>query len=128
MSVTVGAVQGSSALTSTQRFANPVQPTGDDLSLSSMARSTLSGLGSMQAEFDRGVQGIPKGEHAGSGQVVNRSEPADPSVTGVEKAAKTMGEQIETATRAQEQLVRFVAASSVSSSLGRNLNMFLRGQ
>ena len=128
MSVTVGAVQGSSALASTQRFVNPVRPGGDDLSLSSMARATLRGLGSMQAEFDRGVQGVPGADGPKSGQVVNRSEPVDPSTTGMEKAAQVMAEQIETATRAQEQLVRFVAASSVSSSLGRNLNMFLRGQ
>ena len=129
MSVTVGAVQGSSALSSAQHLANPVKSAGDGPSLSSMASATLRGLGQMQADFSQGVKGVPGTEKASSGQVVNRTEAAtDPATQGVEKAAKIMSEQMETTMRAQEQLVKFVAASSISSSLGRNLNMFLRGQ
>lgn len=36
--------------------------------------------------------------------------------------------QVQQSAQVQQQLAQFVMASSVSSSLGRNLNMFLRGQ
>ncbi len=110
------------------QFANPAQSLqpGDAPSLSAMGQSMLSGIGRMQSEFDGGVRAAfaPTPDSVASPPATTPQEASD----RIQEAARLFAEQIEASTRVQEQLTRFVMASSVSSSLGRNLNMFLRGQ
>jgi hypothetical protein len=104
------------------RVPNPAGGEGG-LSLSEAARGTLSSLGQLQADFareaQRATQMKPEAVEAQAGPS------GSPDLM---KAAHTMADQIEASTQVQAQLVKFVAASSISSSFGRNLNMFLRGQ
>jgi hypothetical protein len=105
---------------------------GSDTFLSRAAEATLSKLSQMQAEFTRVSEASAPRANAlssanapgsGSGIGVGQGEAVD--------LAKSMGEvarSIHATSAVQQQLAQFVVASSVSSSFGRNLNMFLRGQ
>lgn len=105
-------------------FTNPVGSSNAPLEMSDFARATLSQVNEMQTSYNREVRAAQE-----TSQKVASADPAtlEPDMRLAE-AARAMGGQIEAATRVQEQLARFVMASSVSSSFGRNLNMFLRGQ
>ncbi len=115
----------SAIASSTQPMVRVPNPAGGEggLSLSDAARNTLSSLGQLQADFAREA-------HRATGMKPDAmATPTEASgAPDVMKAAHTMADQIEASTQVQAQLVKFVAASSISSSFGRNLNMFLRGQ
>lgn len=117
----IGAVNG------VTNYANPTQAqVGNDVSLSDMARELLSNISTMQSNFQQEV--VPSAQ--GSDEALVASRPVDTAQPGepVTDAARALVDQIQQSTQVQEQLTRFMMASSVSSSLGRNLNMFLRGQ
>lgn len=123
-----GAGLGSGGL----RFENPAPAEGGGLhALTDVAQRTLDGIGRFQASFDAALAPVSTGPQAGT------KVPRGADGTGSDGAAapgeamdqvRLMMEQMEQASRVQAQLVQFVTASSVSSSLGKNLNMFLRGQ
>ena len=110
------------------RLPNPGQEGG--VSLSKAAEASLQKLGQMQNEF----QDVAKATEAiktrvldtnpGSGLATDTSEGRH----DLAHAAKEVAASIEASAQIQAQLAQFVLASSVSSSFGRNLNMFLRGQ
>lgn len=119
------------AAAGTVRLDNPATQVGGGQgpSLSDMARSALSSVGGLQQDFQSGV--VPQaGPEAGARAIQPVSVPGEAAAgqPGMSGAVATLTQQIEASTRVQAQLTRFVAASSMSSSLGRNLNMFLRGQ
>ena len=121
----VGAI--ANTLSDVTRFSNPaVDPNGPEVSLSEMAQGILNNISDLQSGFD---QTIPSGEQA---HAVPKADPAGESAaTGNDAVADSMQalvHQMDQSMAVQQQLTRFVMASSVSSSLGRNLNMFLRGQ
>lgn len=115
------------------RVPNPGQE--GDVFLSRAAEATLSKLSQMQSEFAKVAQANatnasvapPQAQAASAGGHTVGADGAKPEVD----LAKSMSEaarSINSAAAVQQQLAQFVVASSVSSSFGRNLNMFLRGQ
>ena len=123
----VGAVSG--AFSDTTRLSNPSAQhvSGDGVSLSEMARGMLSSISSLQTDFQADV--VPAAQDSASISKIQesgRTEKTDPE--HINESVKILTDQIEHSSQVQQQLTRFVMASSVSSSLGRNLNMFLRGQ
>ena len=113
----------------TLQFQNAPAATGSgpEAGLSDAARGILASISDLQAGFQKDV--VPtagaRGETAATG--VHGAE-APKGDAAIEDAASMLAAQIEQSTAVQQQLAHFVMASSVSSSLGRNLNMFLRGQ
>lgn len=119
----------SNAATNPTHYANPTASLhgGQDISLSEMAKSMLSSVSELQSGFQKDV--APASQESAQVRELEASgqtERVDPQ--HVPEAAKILADQIEQSTQVQQQLTRFMMASSVSSSLGRNLNMFLRGQ
>lgn len=114
----------------TIRVSNPDVSPGGGFALSDAARSALAQIGQMQGDYNREI-GAARGL---SDEIkASQSSPAaDPAASApadrMADAAELLGRQIEASARVQEQLAKFVMASSVSSSFGRDLNMFLRGQ
>ena len=96
--------------------------------LSDAAKSALSSIGDMQTDLqknldlnnERRAQALSETKSA-SGENLSQTE-------AISEAARTIQTQMEVSLRVQQQLARFVMVSSVSSSFGRNLTMFLRGQ
>ncbi len=104
---------------------------GSDVFLSRAAEATLSKLSQMQAEFSRISEASAPQAASGSENSIGRPSVIEGSQSEVAKLSNSMGEvarSIHSSTVVQQQLAQFVVASSVSSSFGRNLNMFLRGQ
>lgn len=115
------------------KVSNPAMFAGEqNLSLSDMAQSALKSVSSMQSGFQNQLAAQPKFEvksFEGNGvnATMSKSSAQNPA-DSVAAATLKLTEQIEKSGVLQAQLTRFVAASSISSSLGKNLNMFLRGQ
>lgn len=102
------------------RLANPTEGGAGGMPvLSAAAKSALAGIERFQGGFAADVAPSVKPQ-AGAGTVPDAGSGLD--------QARMLVEQMQQTTRVQAQLVQFVTASSISSSLGRNLNMFLRGQ
>lgn len=122
----VGAVGG------TMHMANPGAASGGSpMSLSEMAQSALRGVGGLQSQFQTGAVAQARPEPMTVALQPGGSAPgtaAAKSEAAIGDSAQMLAAQIESSSQVQAQLTRFVAASSMSSSLGRNLNMFLRGQ
>lgn len=116
----------------TPRVHLPNPEPGRDIFLSRAAEATLSKLSQMQAEFSRVSEvNAPRATAlsqapgpGGETQAAAGQNSAADLARSMEEAARS----IEATTAVQAQLAQFVVASSVSSSFGRNLNMFLRGQ
>lgn len=104
---------------------------GGDAFLSRAAEATLSKLSQMQAEFSRASEASAPSAISGSETNIGKPSMTEGSRNEVAQLSNSMGEvarSIHASTVVQQQLAQFVVASSVSSSFGRNLNMFLRGQ
>lgn len=104
---------------------------GSDLFLSRAAEATLSKLSQMQAEFTRVSQASAPSANASSQAPGSGSATVAAGQSEAADLARSMGDvarSIHATTAVQQQLAQFVVASSVTSSFGRNLNMFLRGQ
>lgn len=111
------------------RISNPagLAAEGGDLSaMTAAAERALAGIGRLQQGFEANVAPSAEGQNGVS--AMTGSDPARAAENDTMNQARMMIDQIEQTTQVQAQLVQFVMASSVSSSLGRNLNMFLRGQ
>lgn len=112
-------------------FENPVGQQGFEAhspTISGLADSILSGIGKLQTQMNSGLA-EPMSNPQSAVQSMSRPAEGDRVPDGmVGEQTQILAEQIEASTRVQTQLVQFVMASSMSSSLGRNLNMFLRGQ
>ena len=109
-------------------MANPAGRAGHGAPvLTEVAQSALQGLERFQGKFAADIAlaeqpqtGVAAMRDAGAGTDVAPNQAMD--------QARMLVEQMQQTTKVQMQLVQFVTASSISSSLGRNLNMFLRGQ
>jgi hypothetical protein len=105
---------------------------GRDIFLSRAAEATLSKLSQMQAEFARVADTVaPRATALSEAPGPGAGARVQEGQTGAADLARSMEEvsrSIHATTAVQAQLAQFVVASSVSSSFGRNLNMFLRGQ
>lgn len=104
---------------------------GGDVFLSRAAEAALSKLSHMQAEFSRISEASAPGNISGTDIQIGKPDNANGSQSEVAQLSNSMNEvarSIHSSTVVQQQLAQFVVASSVSSSFGRNLNMFLRGQ
>ena len=118
-----GPAAGGASAASELRLANPGGGEGDGLStMSDMAKQALSEIGRLQSGFAANVTPAMQPGPAMDG--VRAGAEANPALD----QARVLAEQIEQTTKVQTQLVQFVMASSISSSLGQNLNTFLRGQ
>lgn len=96
----------------------PVAP-GMGTGLSDTAQAALSRVAEMQTEF--------RMETARAQDLrPDLSRPTDGSA--MEDLTARLVQQMETSTRIQAQIAEFTMAASISSSFGRDLNMFLRGQ
>lgn len=85
--------------------------------LSEMAQATLERLGRMHSEFSESA-----------GAVLNRAAPVQAAESGdLARSMQSVSEAFQTATRVQSQIVQFSMATSISQSLGNNLNSFLKG-
>jgi hypothetical protein len=114
------------------RVENPSQALhgpGQEIGLTDVAKQTLAGIENLQAKFqstlastEASSSGLPAG--IGPAGEATATEASDPAI----RTAERLVAQIEQSTQVQAQLAQFVMASSMSSSLGNNLNMFLRGQ
>lgn len=106
---------------------NPEQ--GGDLFLSRAAEATLSKLSQMQADFTRiSEASAPRAEPVSGASGPGGIEAGQNDVAELANSMGEVARSIHASTAVQQQLAQFVVASSVSSSFGRNLNMFLRGQ
>lgn len=115
----IGAI--ATATTSPTQFANPASKgaeASDQVSLSDMAQRMLSGVSELQTDMQQAMHPDPSGT----------TSVAEASGKGEMGHLAMLSDQIHRSAEVQQQLTRFVMASSMSSSLGRNLNMFLRGQ
>jgi hypothetical protein len=115
------------------RFDNIMPDAGGEAGLSDMARGVLSKIGELQAGFEQNVaSAIRPGESAMETGLSGTGAAAAPTQTsGAERtlaSVQSYADQIQQSTVVQTQLAKFVMASSISSSLGRNLNTFLKGQ
>ena len=124
----VSAVSGN--LSDTIRFDNPTQGVGDPglVSLSDMAQNMLSRIGALQEGFETRVLSTGTTDNPAVSNVDKLAQSNEEGAGRFDSSIQLFAEQIEHSTQVQQQLTRFMMASSVSSSLGRNLNMFLRGQ
>lgn len=115
----IGAIGGAAA--NPTHFANPASSAHgatDQVTISDMAERMLSNVTTLQTDMQSAMQTGQQNTAVNSGAVDNAEITSLSMIT----------DQIHRATEVQQQLTRFVMASSMSSSLGRNLNMFLRGQ
>lgn len=116
----------------TPRVHLPNPEPGRDVFLSRAAEATLSKLSQMQAEFSRvsdasAPRAIALSEAPGPGGDA-RAAAGGNGAADLARSMEEAARSIHATTAVQAQLAQFVVASSVSSSFGRNLNMFLRGQ
>lgn len=113
------------------RLENPTSFQTDPgmVSLSEMAQNILSRIGTLQEGFEATVLPTASPDsQAHVGKVDELSQAREPAENKFDASVTLLAEQIQHSTQVQQQLTRFMMASSISSSLGRNLNMFLRGQ
>ena len=108
---------------------NPVvSPNKPDPSgLSEAAQSALSSVGEMQLDMQKSLDASNE-RRAQALSETNGPSMQDSASEAVSEASRAIQTQMEVSLRVQQQLTRFVMVSSVSSSFGKNLNMFLRGQ
>ena len=123
----VGASNGSATLRFTQPAGDSSAVTGE-LSLSDAARSALKSISNMHASFDSATAAVENQPKTIGPALEAARSTAEHPADAVADVAKVVSAQIESSIQVQEQLAKFVMVSSVSSSFGRNLNMFLRGQ
>ena len=105
--------------------ASPNKP--DPSGLSEAARSALDSVGDMQADLQKNLDVANERRAEALSETKSASVPGSTS-EALSEAARAIQTQMEVSIRVQQQLTRFVMVSSVSSSFGKNLNMFLRGQ
>lgn len=127
MAASIAGVAQIDTLSISSAFQTPIHQPDAAPSISRIAEAALDGIRTLQLDLDGGlgaatrpepsVQSMPR---VGAGEGVPEGLMAE--------HAQILADQIAASTQVQAQLVRFVMASSMSSSLGRNLNMFLRGQ
>lgn len=110
---------------------NPVQDAADvaSVNLSDAANDALEGLQALkenlQTELDS-AQSLREADLQADRSGASNGE--QDRTNSLAEAQMSMREHMEVSIRVQQQLAQFVMVSSVSSSFGRNLNMFLRGQ
>ncbi len=95
--------------------------------LSEAAQSALNSVGEMQQDMQKSFDASNERRAQALSETNNASASGSGSQT-VADATRAIQTQMEVSLRVQQQLTRFVMVSSVSSSFGKNLNMFLRGQ
>lgn len=109
------------------RVENPAfQGLGQDIGLTDVAKQTLAGIENLQAGF-QGTLATTEASSSGMPASVGAAGEVGSTDSAMQTAERLVA-QIEQSTQVQAQLAQFVMASSMSSSLGNNLNMFLRGQ
>lgn len=134
MTTPIDATAGIGAAAHIQKFDNPAGAGSDlKLEMSDMAQKMLNRLGDLQADFDvnRGADMADdplNATRAVQTETAMMGAPSRPETPGLAEAMTRMGQQMENSVAVQAQLVQFTLATSMSSSLGKNLNMFLRGQ
>ncbi len=127
----ISAVASSAAAKPTQLVqienpaASPVK--ADPSGMTEAARSALNSVGKMQTELQDNLDIANERRAEALSETKSASAPSSTS-EALSEAARSIQTQMEVSLRVQQQLTRFVMVSSVSSSFGRNLNMFLRGQ
>ena len=114
----------SGAQPSLVEFQNPTDAPGAAPALSEVSRSILETVGEMQTSYLRETSAA---ENVSANRAAEATEADAPGEKMLE-AAERIAAQMDAATRVQEQLTHFVMASNISSTLGRHLNLFLKGQ
>lgn len=103
------------------QMRSPVAP-GTGIGLSEAAQQALARIAEMQVEY-RADAAAAQGDMQRHANPVSEAENST-----MEDLAARLVQQMETSARVQQQIAEFTMAASISSSFGRDLNMFLRGQ
>lgn len=98
--------------------------------LSETAREALASLGSLERGLQVDLDAAAALRETDLASMKERAENVAESSDAetLASAQFAMAQQMDIAVRVQQQLTQFVMVSSVSSSFGKNLNTFLRGQ
>lgn len=91
--------------------------------LSDLAQATLDRLGQMHADFTQSANAV---DGRAQNTLARSGTPATES-TDLIQSLESVSEAFRTATVVQSQIVQFSMATSISQSLGNNLNSFLKG-
>lgn len=105
---------------------NPAVDRTSKVEISESAKAALDQIGQMQNSFVADMDA-----HKVATEVDLQASMSKPGMTPeamLAESVEAMRMQTETSRAVQEQLTRFAMVSSVATSFGRNLNMFLRGQ
>lgn len=134
MTTPIDATAGAGAAANVQKFANPTAASFDPkLEMSDMAQKMLERLGNLQKDFavnrstHAGLQPLDAARAIQSETAMVGSTSVVPPPTMAESMIQ-LTNQTDNAMSVQNQLLKFTMASSISSSMGKDLNMFLRGQ
>ena len=102
----------------------------ENVALSPAARDALSRLSDLEKNLQTELDAASAMREKMAAEKPSSADPMDemPGKSGIERATQSLAEHMDISIRVQQQLAQFVMVSSVSSSFGRNLNMFLRGQ
>lgn len=90
--------------------------------LSDLARQALDGIGRMQQDYGASNAAMNRPVNTASANGVPGSE-----TSALTASMDAMRASTEAALKVQGQIVQFSMATSISSSLGNNLNSFLKG-
>ncbi|SMO45621.1 hypothetical protein [Paracoccus laeviglucosivorans] len=99
--------------------AGQASPAQQEPVLSELAQAALDRLGQMHSDFTHSA-----------GAVMDRANVAPPTGNGPDDLARSLAsvsEAFQTTALVQSQIVQFSMATSISQSLGNNLNSFLKG-
>lgn len=97
----------------------PAQQGARQPTLSDLAQRALSGLEHLHTEFGASARAL-------EAQTASPVTPADSNLTLVQQM-QSVQEGYRTALQVQHQIMQFSMATSISQSLGNNLNSFLKG-
>lgn len=109
------------AFTNAAGSATGTATTSQEPVLSDMAQATLERLGQMHTEFSQSAGALES--HASPAVQPSAGNEAD----NLTRAMESFGDSFRTAAQIQSQIVQFSMATSISQSLGNNLNSFLKG-
>lgn len=93
--------------------------------LSDVTQNALSNLGQMQTDFTQSMEAI--GTNIDKVDTATQAQ-SGPVSDNFNTDLAELSRMMEASTNVQLQLLQFTMATSLSSSTGRNLNTFLKGQ
>ncbi|WBU57179.1 hypothetical protein [Paracoccus sediminicola] len=110
-------------VTAVNAVATPAAATpAQDPVLSDLAQATLERLGNMHSNFNESAVAMRSQTEAAPATGVASGQGDD-----LARSVQAAADAFRTASQVQSQIVQFSMATSISQSLGNNLNSFLKG-